>query len=131
MGVCSAIKADGLRCKATATKGSGYCFNHNPNYSEERRRNASKGGRAGGRGRPAARDEISRIRHMLTQVVEGVLTEDMDKSRAAVAIQGLNALRGLLETECRIKQAQEFEERIAVLEKRLAEQKSREGYWAS
>ena len=44
-----------------------------------------------------------------------------DRSRAAVAVQALNSLRGLLETEHRIKESQEYEERIAVLEERLAE----------
>jgi hypothetical protein len=45
-------------------------------------------------------------------------------------VQALNALRGLLETEHRIKESQEFEERIAVLEGRLAAQQHRAGYWA-
>ena len=52
----------------------------------------------------------------------------MDRSRAAVAIRGLNALRGLLEAEYRIKEAQEFEERIAAVEVHLAEQRSKEGH---
>jgi hypothetical protein len=111
-------------------RGSQWCYNHSPDYSEERRRNASKGGRAGGKGRPGAGDEISWLRRTLKDVVEGVLAGDMDRSRGAVAVQALNALRGLLETEYRIKEAQEYEERIAVLEERLAEQQSRAGYWA-
>ncbi len=95
---------------------------HSPDYSEERKRNASKGGRAGGRGRPGATVEISWLRQRLRDVIEGVLAGNLDRPRAAVAVQALNALRGLLETEHRIKEAQEFEERIAVLEERLAEQ---------
>jgi hypothetical protein len=122
MATCAAIKADGTECEARAMKGSKWCFNHSPDYSEQRRRNASKGGRAGGKGRPGASDEISWLRRKLKDVVEGVLTGNMDRSRAAVAVQALNALRGLLETEHRIMEAQEFEERIAVLEERLAEQ---------
>ncbi len=113
-------------------KGSQWCFNHSPDYSEERRRNASKGGRTGGRGRPGAGEEVLWLRQTLKQVVNEVLTGSMDRSRAAVAVQGLNALRGLLETEQRIKEAQEFEERIAVLEERLAETERQPGvgYWA-
>jgi hypothetical protein len=129
MATCAAIKADGTKCESRAMKGSQWCFNHSPNYSEERRRNASKGGRAGGRGRPGAGDEVLWLRRTLKDVVDGVLTGNMDRSRAAVAVQGLNALRGLLETEHRIKEAQEFEERIAVLEQRLAEQQPGAGYW--
>jgi hypothetical protein len=59
-----------------------------------------------------------------------MLTGEMDRSRAAVAVQALNSLRGLLETEHRIKESQEFEERIAVLEDRLAAQQHGAGYWA-
>ena len=102
-------------------KRSQWCFNHSPDHSDERRRNASMGGRAGGRGRPGAGEEVLWLRQTLKQVVEEVLAGNMDRSRAAVAVQALNALRGLLETEHRIKEAQEFEERIAVLEERLAE----------
>jgi hypothetical protein len=109
-------------------KGSQLCFNHSPNHSEERRRNASKGGRAGGRGRPAAGEEVLWLRQTLKHVVDEVLAGSMDRSRAAVAVQALNALRGLLETEHKIKEAQEFEERIAVLEERLAEQQPGAGY---
>jgi hypothetical protein len=109
-------------------KGSKLCFNHTPAYSEERRRNASKGGRAGGRGRPAAGEEVLWLRQTLKHVVDEVLAGNMDRSRAAVAVQALNALRGLLETERRIMDTQEFEERIAVLEERLAEQQPGAGY---
>jgi hypothetical protein len=65
---------------------------------------------------------------MLKEAVADVSTGKMDRSRAAVAIRGLNALRGLLEAEYRIKEAQEFEERIAAVEVRLAEQRSKEGH---
>jgi hypothetical protein len=111
-------------------KGSTWCFNHSPDYSEQRRRNASKGGRAGGRGRPATGEEVQWLRRTLKDVVEGVLAGTLERSRAAVAVQALGGLRSLLETEHRIKEAQEFEERIAVLEERLAEQQPGTEYWA-
>ena len=130
MAACAAIKADGTKCEARAMRGSQWCFNHNPDRSEERRRNASKGGRAGGRGRPGAGEEVLWLRRTLKDVVEGVLAGNMDRSRAAVAVQALNALRGLLETEHRIKETQEFVECIAMLEDRLAEQQPGARYWA-
>ena len=127
MGTCSGTKADGTKCEARAMKSSAWCFNHSPDHSEQRRRNASKGGRAGGRGRPGAGEEVLWLRQTLKDVVEGMLTGEMDRSRAAVAVQALNSLRGLLETEHRIKESQEYEERIAVLEERLAEVERQEG----
>ncbi len=122
---CAFIKQDGERCGATAMRGYSTCYGHRPDLAQERRRNASRGVRSGGRGRPSAGDEISWIRRMLREAVVDVSTGKMDRSRAAVAIQGLNALRGLLEAEYRIKEAQEFEERIAAVEVRLAEQRSK------
>src|SRR5215210_392398 len=53
MSLCTAITQDGGRCKARAIKGSQWCYNHHPDHSEERQRHASKGGKRGGRGRPA------------------------------------------------------------------------------
>lgn len=131
MAQCAFVKAGGERCGATAMGGYSTCYGHRPDLAEERRRNASKGGRSGGRGRPRAGEEITWIRRMLKEAVADVSAGKMDRARAAVAIQGLNALRGLLETEYRIKEAQEFEDRIAALEEGLAEQGSRREHWAS
>ncbi len=50
MGVCAAIKPDGVRCQARAMKGYAYCFNHRPEFADERRLNASKGGKQGDEG---------------------------------------------------------------------------------
>jgi hypothetical protein len=44
MGICAAIKPDGVRCRARAMEGYGYCYNHNPEFADERRLHASKGG---------------------------------------------------------------------------------------
>jgi hypothetical protein len=48
MSKCSAIKANGQRCRGRAIDGSQWCWNHNPADAEVRRRNASRGGRRGG-----------------------------------------------------------------------------------
>ena len=55
MGVCAAIKPDGVRCRARAMKGYAYCFNHRPEFADERRLNASKGGKQGDGGGPRGR----------------------------------------------------------------------------
>jgi hypothetical protein len=77
LSVCAAIKPDGARCKARAMKGSQWCFNHHPDYSQERQRNASKGGRRGGRGRPGPQlhtlleDLIQRVTYADKLLIEG------------------------------------------------------------
>lgn len=44
MARCTFIKSNGKRCKANATRGSRYCFTHNPDYSEEKKLAVRKGG---------------------------------------------------------------------------------------
>jgi hypothetical protein len=70
MGICSAIKANGQWCGGRAIDGSQWCWNHNPAHVEARRRNASKGGRRGGRGRPSA--QLSRLQERLEDLADKV-----------------------------------------------------------
>ena len=41
MSVCTGTKRDGTPCTLPAMQGSEWCWNHNPDFKEERRRNAS------------------------------------------------------------------------------------------
>jgi hypothetical protein len=50
------------------------------------------------------------------ETVDGVLDGTVDRGRAAVAVQGYNALRAALELERRIKETEELEERLTELE---------------
>ena len=91
--------------------GDEWCFNHDPARSEERRRNASRAGRStGGR-------EIGQLKKRISDVVDAVLEGSQDRGRAAVAIQGLNALRGVLELERKVRELDELEARIEELER--------------
>jgi hypothetical protein len=91
---CAGIKRDGGRCRGIAIDGSDYCYAHDPDRAEERKRAASKGGRRGGRGRPAS--ELSEIKQGVRDLIAGVLSDDVeesvDRGRAAVALQGYNTL---------------------------------------
>jgi hypothetical protein len=115
MALCAFIKPGRERCKATAMKGYDTCYGHRPDLTEERRRNASKGGRAGGRGR-VSRD-VGDLKQRISEVIDAVLEGSQDRGRAAVAIQGFNALRGVLELERKIKETDELEARIEALER--------------
>ena len=77
-----------------------WCFNHDPTRAEERRRNAS----------------IKDLKRRISEVIDAVLEGSQDRGRAAVAIQGLNALRSVLELERKIRETDELEARIASLE---------------
>src|SRR5829696_3486713 len=111
MGVCSGIKRDGSRCTATVETPQEYCWWHDPANADKRRRAASKGGKGGGG------KEIRDLKRRISEVVETVLEGSQDRGRAAVAIQGFNALRGVLELERRIKEQEEILERIESLER--------------
>jgi hypothetical protein len=118
MSVCAAIKPDGVRCKARAMKGSEWCFNHHPDHSEERRRNASKGGKRGGRGRPArSRAEgLQDIKDLLKSLADDVLSGDVERATAIAANQLLNTALRAIELERKWKELGEIEERLSALE---------------
>jgi hypothetical protein len=68
----------------------------------------------GGRGSPTK--EIADVKGQIRAVIGGVLSGRVDRGRAAVAIQGFNALRGVLDLERRIKEQDEVLERLEELE---------------
>jgi hypothetical protein len=108
---CQGIKRDGGRCTLSAPPGVQWCFNHDPARAEERRRNASRAGKSAGT------REIRDLKRRISEVVDAVLEGSQDRGRAAVAIQGLNALRGVLELERKVKEQEEILERIEALER--------------
>ena len=121
---CSGIKADGGRCQAQAIRDSQWCFSHHPDYAEQRRRRASRGGKRGGRGRPQA--ELGNIKDRLSDLADDVLTGRVDKGDAAVVSQVYNVLLRAITTELKVREATELEERLADLE-RAAEEDGRGG----
>jgi hypothetical protein len=114
MSRCAAIKPNGERCKVEAIPDAEWCWSHHPDYKQARRRRASKGGKRGGRGRPQA--ELSDLKRRISEVIDAVLEGSQDRGRAAVAIQGFNALRATLEQERKIKETEDLETRIQALE---------------
>jgi hypothetical protein len=128
MALCSGIRADGGRCKAQAIRGSAYCVGHDPEQAEARRRRASKGGRRGGRGRPAAelaslRDENADIRHRL---LEGELLPNV----AAVAVQSINTDIRAVSAALKAREQEELVERLEGLEEALEQRKGEHRYGA-
>ncbi len=110
MGPCRASKANGTACKGTATGSNGYCWAHNPENADKRRRMASHAARA----RPNR--EIKDLKKRIGEVVEAVLDGTQDRGRAAVAIQGFNSLRGVLELERKVRELDDLEARLERLE---------------
>ena len=117
MSLCSGIRADGGRCGAQATSGSEWCLGHDPDKAEARHRRASKGGKAGGRGRPQR--ELVDIKHRLSDLADGVLTGEVERADAAVASQVLNVFLRAVSVELKAREQLEFMERMEALEKAI------------
>ena len=124
MAGCAGIKADGGRCGAQAIRGEDWCFNHHPNYEEQRRRRSSRGGKRGGRGRPMA--ELSDLKAQLSDLYTSVLTDMVEPKTGAVLAQITNAQIRITEVELKVKEQVELTERLEQLEE-LAE-RHRRGY---
>lgn len=120
---CAFIKAGGERCRARAMADSSYCYNHEPDRAEERKRNASKGGNSGGRGRPG-HGEIIRLRKQLRDLTALVVDGGLETSRGAVANQLIGTQVRLLEFERRLRETEEMEERLDAIETTLKVRKA-------
>src|SRR5947209_17500091 len=108
MARCAAIKADGERCKGEALPGAEWCYSHHPDYTEQRRHNASKGGKRGGRGRGGSTEELSAIKVLLEELTDRVTfvegTEYLPANHAAVAAQLINTRLRAIELERKVKE---------------------------
>ena len=108
---CAGIKRDGGRC-AAIVDGS-YCYQHDPERAEERRRNASRAARS----RPSR--ELAGIKQRLSDLADDVLEGRQDKSVAAVASQVLNVYLRAVSVELKLKEQAELLERLEALEEAL------------
>lgn len=87
-----------------------FCYQHDPSRAEERRRNASRGGRMRGSG------EMAELKKQLKDLAAGVLDGEVERSAAAVVNQIINSRARLLELEPRINVVEELEVRLEALE---------------
>ncbi len=118
---CREIKPNGERCTLPAKGQLDVCWAHDPGNAAQRRRTASRGGR----GKPSR--EIRDLKKQLEALAEDVLGGRIDRGDAAVVNQILNTRARLIEVERKVKEAEEFEERLEALE-RAAGQKGGRGW---
>ena len=110
MAVCAGTKRDGSRCTATVEPPQTYCWWHDPDNAEERRRAASKAGRS----RPNR--ELAGVKALLEDLIEQVLAGDLQTAPAAVANQLINTRLRAIEQERKIRETENLEARIEALE---------------
>jgi hypothetical protein len=111
---CAAITSAGERCKLDATNGS-YCWSHDPDNAEERRRRARRGGKARGAG------ELSEIKRLLEELTSRVLKVEgyapLETAPAAIANQLINTRLRAIEQERKNRETEDLEARIESLER--------------
>src|SRR5215217_6643508 len=107
---CAGIKRDGGRCTVVVGPGQSHCYQHDPARSQERKRNASKGGRS--KGNP----KLARLDKQLEDLVADTLEGEVERGVAAVVNQIINTRARLVELERKIKEAEELEARLEALE---------------
>jgi hypothetical protein len=118
MSQCAGIKRDGGRCTVVVGPGQSHCYAHDPNRSNERRRNASRGGRSKGNG------EIGELKKQIKDLAAGVLDGTADRGRAAVANQLYNTLIRAIEQERKLRELGELADRMEALEEVLKGRRS-------
>jgi len=108
--------------------GAEWCWSHHPDHAEQRRRQASRAGKSGGRGRPGA--QLAQIRARLVELAEDVLAGNVDPRAAAVAGQLYNTAIRARSVELAEREQLELVERLELLEAEL-ELRERSNTWGS
>jgi hypothetical protein len=125
---CDGITAAGGRCKGRAISEDGYCYLHDPSRAAERRRTASRAGRAGGRGRPQV--EVAQIKHQLADLGDALLSGQVERGVAAVAAQIHNVRLKAITTGLQVEEQTELISRMEALETAIEAQKAQRRYGA-
>ena len=109
-GRCSGITRSGTRCERSVEGPNGMCWLHDPTRSEERRRAASRAGKA------KPNREIAGIKARLSDLAEDVLAGEVDRANAAVAGQLLNTYIRAVSVELKVREQMDLIERLEELE---------------
>ena len=107
---CRGAKRDGSQCTVAVNPPQTYCWWHAPENSAKRQKAAARGGKA------KASRVGKELHALLEDLTERVIEGRLETSRGAVANQLIGTRIRLFEYERRLKELEEFEERITALE---------------
>ena len=108
---CGGCKRDGTPCTVTVEPPQTYCWWHDPANAQERRRAASRGGKA------KASPLVKELHDLLADLTERVVDGTLVPYRGAVAAQLINTRLRAVELERKIKETEEIAERLERLER--------------
>jgi hypothetical protein len=111
---CAGVKRDGGRCTVIVAPPDTHCYQHDPKRAQERKRNASRGGRTKGTG-----GEISDLKNQLEDLAANVLSGKVERGAGAVVNQIINSRIRLLETERKVRETEELAARLEAMERIL------------
>lgn len=94
--------------------GRGHCYAHDPGRAEERRRNASRGGKS-----KSAGGELPDLKKQLKDLAADVLSGKVERGAAAVVNQIYNTVVRVVEQERKERELGEMAERLEALEQVL------------
>jgi hypothetical protein len=106
---CSFIKANGERCRGTATGPDGLCWAHAPENAEQRRRMASKAGRS------KANRELTIIKEEIKAAIDRAGKGDLDRNTARVMFTGWGVLLEYIKVERGVYLEDELAARLEAL----------------
>ena len=118
---CAGFKRDGSPCTVTVEPPQTHCWWHDPKNAEERRRAAARGGKA------KANPVVKELHQLLENLTDQVIKGELSTAAGAVANQLINTRIRLLEYDRRLREAEDLEERLEVLEQ--AEKESSRRRW--
>lgn len=108
---CSGFKPDGSPCERIVGASQRYCFGHDPDRADERRRNASRAAKS--KQNPLVRELHGLLEDLTTRVVEGSL----ETPRGAVANQLIMTRIKLIELERRLRETDELAAELEALKR--------------
>jgi len=114
---CRETKPDGTPCERIVEASQDYCYAHDPARSAERKRNASRGGRARGN------RELADLKKQLKVLATDVLSAKVDRGAAAVVNQILNTVIRAIEQERKMRELEELAGRLEELEQTIGQRK--------
>jgi hypothetical protein len=119
MAKCTFTKRNGDECRGVAVGPLGGCYQHDLSYELDRKRDAQRNGKRGGRGRPnPGTADLHRLQSRFEALAEQVLAGTVDRADAAVAAQCLNGARSCIAASAKLREIEDFEKRLDALEKR-------------
>jgi hypothetical protein len=121
--ICAGITRSGSRCTVSVTGAREFCHLHDPARADERRRAASKAARS----RPSR--ELASLKAELRAVIDGVLDGRVERGLGSCAAQLYNVLLRAVEVERKVRESDELQSRLEVLEDALRSTGGGEARW--